>query len=117
MNNNVTIPNSEESLYYKSRVERVKEYVLANLEADLNIGTVAANFGLNKITLRHVFKKEQQESYRNFVERKRMEKALQLLKEGKWVKEVMFATGYRNWNTFDKAFKRRYTHPPAFFKK
>ena len=117
MHNNGTIENSEESLYYKSRVERVKEYVSANLSADLSLGTVAEKFGLNKITLRHVFKKEQQESYRNYVERKRMEKALQLLKEGKWVKEVMYATGYSNWNTFDKAFKRRYTHPPAFFKK
>ena len=117
MHNNETIENSEESLYYKSRVERVKEYVSANLSADLSLGTVAEKFGLNKITLRHVFKKEQQESYRNYVERKRMEKALQLLKEGKWVKEVIAATGYRNWSTFNIAFKKRYKYPPGFFKK
>jgi two-component system, response regulator YesN len=117
MNNNGTKPNSEEALYHKSRVERVKEYVSANLAADLNIGTVAANFGLNKITLRHVFKKEQQESYRNFVERKRMEKALQLLKEGKWVKEVMPATGYKNRSTFNNAFIKAFKHPPSHFKK
>lgn len=117
MHNNGTIQNSEESLYYKSRVERVREYILANLAADLRIGTVAEKFGLNKITLRHVFKKQQHETYREYVERMRMDKALHLLKEGKWVKEVMPATGYRNWSTFDRAFKKRYQHPPAFFKK
>jgi AraC family transcriptional regulator of adaptative response / methylphosphotriester-DNA alkyltransferase methyltransferase len=98
-------------------VERVREYILANLAADLRIGTVAEKFGLNKITLRHVFKKQQHETYREYVERMRMDKALHLLKEGKWVKEVMPATGYRNWSTFDRAFKKRYQHPPAFFKK
>jgi len=117
MQNSGTIHNSEESLYYKSRVERVKEYVSANLATDLSIGTVAKKFELNKTTLRHLFKKQQHESYHDYVERMRMTKALQLLKEGKWIKEVMPATGYRNWSTFDRAFKRRYKYPPAFFKK
>lgn len=112
-----TIQNSEESLYYKSRVERVKEYVAANLAGDLSIGTVAAKFELNKTTLSHVFKKQQHETYREYVERMRMDKALHLLKEGKWVKEVIPATGYRNWSTFNIAFKNRYKYPPGFFKK
>jgi AraC-like DNA-binding protein len=46
-----------------------------------------------------------------------MEKALQLLKEGKWVKEVMDATGYKNRGTFNHAFKKRYRFPAGFFKK
>ena len=117
MNNNGTKPNSEEALNHKSRVERVKEYVSANLAGDLSLGAVAEKCGLNKTTLRHVFKKEQHESYRNFVERKRMEKALQLLKEGKWVKEVMPATGYKNRSTFNNAFIKAFKHPPSHFKK
>lgn len=117
MHNSGTIQNSEEALYYKSRVERVKEYVSANLAANLSIGTVAEKFGINKTTLRQVFKKHQQETYREYVERMRMDKALHLLKEGKWVKEVFPETGYRNWGTFNIAFKKKYKYPPSFFKK
>ena len=98
-------------------MERVKEYVAANLAMDLSIGTVAAKFALNKTTLSHVFKKQQLETYREYVERMRMDKALRLLKEGKWVKEVIPATGYRNWSTFNIAFKKRYKYPPGFFKR
>jgi AraC-like DNA-binding protein len=117
MHNRGTIPNSEEALYYKSRVERVKEYVSANLAADLSIGIVAEKSGMNKTTFRHVFKKEQQESYQEYVERMRMVKALQLLKEGKWIKEVMPATGYKNRGTFNNAFKKAFKHPAGYFKK
>ena len=111
------IPPSEELLHWKTRVEKVKEYVSQNLGGDLRITTVCEKFNLNQFTLQHIFKEQQKETYREYVERIRMEKALQLLKEGKWVKEVFPATGYRNWSTFSRAFKKRYKYPPAFFKK
>ena len=113
----VTIQQKEELLHWKTRVEKVKEYVSQNLGSDLHITTVCEKFNLNKFTLQHIFKEQQNETYHEYVERIRMEKALQLLKEGKWVKEVFPAIGYRNWSTFTRAFKKRYKYPPAFFKK
>ena len=112
-----TIQQKEELLYWKTRVEKVKEYVSENLAGDLRITTVCKEFDLNKFTLQHIFKEQQKETYRGYVERMRMEKAFQLLIEGKWVKEVFPATGYKNWSTFSRAFKKRYEYPPAFFKK
>jgi AraC-like DNA-binding protein len=53
-----------------------------------------------------VFKKQRGESYRHYVERIRTDKAIQLVTEGKWVKEVMAATEYKNRGTFNNAFKR-----------
>jgi len=111
------IPPSEEFLHWKTRVEKVKQYVSENLDADLRITTVAEKFNLNKFTLQHIFKEQQHETYHEHVERIRMEKALQLLKEGKWVKEAMNLTGYKNRSTFNLAFKKKYQHPPGFFKK
>ncbi len=113
----VTIHQKEELLHWKTRVEKVKEYVSQNLGDDLHISTVCERLNLNQFTLQHIFKQQQQETYRVFVERIRMEKALQLLKEGKWVKEVMDATGYKNRGTFNRAFKKRYRLPAGFFKK
>jgi AraC-like DNA-binding protein len=46
-----------------------------------------------------------------------MDKALQLLKEGKWIKEVIPATGYKNRSTFNNAFIKAFKHPPSYFKK
>jgi len=111
------IQDSEKSFYYTNRIERIMEYVLANLAEDLSIGTVAEKFDLNKNTLRHIFKKQQDESYHDYVERMRMDQAFQLLIEGKWVKEVIAATGYKNRSTFNNAFKKRFNHTPGFFKK
>ncbi len=109
--------NEDELLHWQSRVERIKEYAEANLGRDLSARTVAAKFDLNEGTFRHLFQKEEGETYHIYVERMRLTKALQLLREGKWVKEVMAATGYKNRGTFNNAFKKRYKHSPGFFKK
>jgi len=108
---------SDEFLYWKTRVEKVKEYVSENLAGDLRIITVSEKFNLNKSTLQHIFKEQQKETYHEYVERMRMDKALHLLKEGKWVKEVISEIGYRNWGTFNIAFKKQYKYAPSFFKK
>jgi len=113
----VTIQQKEELLYWKTRVEKVKEYVSENLAGDLRIITVSEKFNLNKSTLQHIFKEQQKETYREYVERMRMDKALHLLKEGKWVKEVSLATGYNNRVAFYKAFKKRFQYSPGYFKK
>ena len=113
----VFIHDADELLHWQTRVEKVKEYVLENLTGDLRIITVCKKLNLNKFTLGHIFKEQQKETYREYVERMRMDKALHLLKEGKWVKEVITATGYKNRGTFNIAFKKRYKFPPAFFKK
>jgi AraC-like DNA-binding protein len=113
----VTIQQKEELLYWKTRVEKVKEYVSENLAGDLRIITVSEKFNLNKSTLQHIFKEQQKETYREYVERMRMDKALHLLKEGKWVKEVSLATGYNNRVAFYKAFKKRFQYAPGYFKK
>jgi len=113
----VTIEQKEELLHWKTRVEKVKEYVSQNLDSDLHITTVCEKFNLNKFTLQHIFKEQQKETYREYVERMRMEKAFHLLEEGKWVNEAMDLTGYKNRGTFNLAFKKKYKHPPGFFKK
>jgi AraC-like DNA-binding protein len=71
---------------------------------------------MNETTLRHLFQKQEDESFRGYVERMRMTKALQLLSGGKWVKEVIREAKYKNRSTFNNAFKKRFKHTPGFFK-
>ena len=101
----------------QNRVEKIKTYLANNLTHDLSIAAVSQKFEVSASTLRHIFKNHQQQSYRHYLEGLRMDKALEFLKEGKWVKEVMTATGYKNRSTFNSAFKKRYKYPASHFKK
>lgn len=113
----VNIEQKEELLHWKTRVEKVKDYVNENIAGPLDASSVALKMKLTPFTLQSVFKKCEGETFHQYVEKVRMQKALQLLCEGKWVKEVIVATGYKHRATFDKAFKRRYKYPAAYFKK
>ena len=113
----VNIQQKEELLHWKTRVEKVKDYVTENLAGALDASSVAREMKLTPFTLQSVFKKYEGETFRQYVEKVRMEKAFQLLAEGKWVKEVVVATGYKYRATFEKVFKRRYNYPASYFKK
>ena len=106
-----------EMLCQPTRVERIKDYVSRNLAQDLSIDTVSEKFGLTASTFRHAFTIHEKQGYREYVEQLRMAKALDLLKEGKWIKEVMAATGYKNRATFNNAFKRKYQQPARNFRR
>jgi AraC-like DNA-binding protein len=113
----VNIQQKEELLHWKTRVEKIKDYVTENLASPLDASSVAQQMKLTSFTLQSVFKKHEGETFRQYVEKVRMERAFQLLAEGKWVKEIIVATGYKHRATFEKAFKKRYKYPAAYFKK
>ena len=117
MEDYIPIQDEQARSLEKGRVEKIKEYLVGNVEKDLSMAAVAAKFQLSVSSLQHIFKKDQQQSYRQYVENLRMIKAMHLLKEGKWVKEVINATGYKNRATFNNAFKKRFKHPPGYFRK
>jgi AraC-like DNA-binding protein len=116
MEHDPQISKSAEPLHWQSRVDRIKEYVSANLGNDLRMATVCRELQMNKYTLQHIFTPRQKETFHQYVERLRMEKALQLLAEGKWIKEVINAIGYNNRVTFNKAFKKRFHHTANYYK-
>jgi AraC-like DNA-binding protein len=97
-------------------VETITEYILTNLEKDLSIGTVSEKFTMSASTLKHLFKKYTGSSYHQYVERTRMEKAFELIIKGQRTQQTMYTTGYHYRSSFNKAFKKRFKHPPAYFR-
>lgn len=88
------------------------------MAADLHVLSVAQKFKLSISSFHHIFKKYQGQSYRKYLEEIRINKASDLLQtEGIRIKEVMYATGYKNRTTFNNAFKKRFKQPPSYFKK
>jgi len=102
----------------RQRVESIKAYVSQNLTADLHAAAVARKFKLSISSFHHLFKKYENLPYRQYVEKIKMQTAMELLQtESIRVKEAMYATGYTNRATFNNAFKKRFRHTPAHFKK
>ncbi|MEO6134159.1 MAG: AraC family transcriptional regulator [Ginsengibacter sp.] len=100
-----------------SRIERIKIYINETLSGDLRATTVSQKFELSVSTLLHLFQQQQKQSYHQYVEDVRMGKAFYLVQQGKRVKEVIHATGYKNRSTFYNAFKKKFKHPPRYFSK
>jgi AraC-like DNA-binding protein len=109
--------NAGEPFPGKGRVERIKEYLLDNLESDLSLIAVATKFEISASTLRHTFKKHQHQSYQSYREEIRMQRSWHLLiNEDKRIKEIIYATGYKSRAAFNKAFKKKFKHPPSYFR-
>ncbi len=80
MDTNITIKNKEDALLHRqSRMEQIKEYVLANLASDLSIGLVSQKFEMSASTLKHIYKKYTGNSYHHYVTEMRMKKAFELV--------------------------------------
>lgn len=84
---------------------------------DLSARAVAKRFELSVSSLQHFFRRFANQSFHKYVEEVRMGKAFELISEGnKRIKEVMYATGYHNRHSFNRAFKDKYGYPPSTFK-
>lgn len=102
----------------KYRMDNILGYIEKNLAADLSASVMAGEFKLSVSTIEHLFKKYYQKTYHKFVEEKRIRKAFELISaDGRSVKEAIYATGYKNRTTFNAAFKRRYKHPPGYYRR
>ncbi|HVZ96688.1 MAG TPA: AraC family transcriptional regulator [Chitinophagaceae bacterium] len=101
----------------RNRLKEIINYVEANIDTNLQGRTVAEKCNVSVSTLFHLFKKHHRLSFHTYVEMQRMDKALHLLQNaGMSVKEVMYATGYKNKKTFNKAFKKKFRYTPGHFK-
>ena len=110
--------NINKTLHKLRRVERVEQYIADNLQPDLSAATVAAKFELSVSSLQHLFKKYQGQSYHQYSEKIRLERAFDLInKKDKRIKEILNETGYSNRSTFNIAFKKRFRYPPRYFRK
>lgn len=110
------IPQGYDAEGYKRRRERIKDYIHQNPAADLSAAAVAEKFDLSVSSLLHLFTEWEHKTFRRYVEEVRMQAAFDIIRRGGRVKEAMYATGYKNRATFHNAFKKRFKHPPTYFR-
>ncbi|WP_159888350.1 AraC family transcriptional regulator [Paenibacillus puerhi] len=87
-------------------IEAVKHYICSHLSEDLSLDAVAAKVFLSPKYLSKIFKEETGIGYTEFVTQKRMEGALELMKNNSLtVEQIASAVGYGTPAYFIKKFK------------
>src|SRR6185437_4251081 len=115
--NNMIQPPDENAFEGMSWFKKINAYIASNMQNDLTIDAIMQQFRLSRTTLERVFIKHTGQSYKQYVETVRIEKAKELIvMEGYMVKEAMYATGYKNRGTFRYAFKKKYGKLPIHFR-
>ncbi|MFN0217090.1 MAG: ATP-binding protein, partial [Saprospiraceae bacterium] len=93
----------------------LKTYILENLdEADLNGDIIGRHFGMSRVHLFRKLKALTNSSISELVKSVRLERAVELLREGKLnISEITWQTGFSSPSVFSRAFKEVYGKTPS----
>lgn len=99
----------------RRRSERVRDYVMRNLDKSLTIEEIAAEVGASVSSVQRHFKEHFKMTVFEFIRRERLAQACAALEqEGVSIAQAAYAAGYADPSNFTVAFKKLYGVPPKF---
>lgn len=102
--------------YHKS-INRVLEYIQGNLDARIDLKTLAGIAHISPYHFHRIFKATIGESLAGYVQRLRMEYVVEQLKTSPLsLGELALRTGYSSEQALSRAFKKHFDLPPKAFK-
>ncbi|MCP4110351.1 MAG: AraC family transcriptional regulator [Desulfobacteraceae bacterium] len=101
--------------YYRNRIDRVVDYIQANLESELSVKQLSQIACFSEFHFSRIFKTEMGESVWQFIRRLRLEKAAELLalNTGVPVTEIALTCGFATPSSFAKSFKGHFKMSPT----
>lgn len=100
------------SYSYDPKVEELILYINKNLEQDLSIPSLADKLYISKHYLMHRFKQETGFTIHNYIMQKRILLASELLREKIPATQVALQCGFKDYSTFQRAFKKIFQKTP-----
>ena len=96
----------------------ITEFLMQNYrDANLSLHFTASQFNISEGYLSHFFKKASGSNFYGFVESLRLEEALRRLRDTRaTIKEIAYEVGYRNVQSFRRAFKRVFGISPSSYR-
>lgn len=102
----------------ESEAKLVMKYLKQNYATKITLDTLAEKFSCSQSMLVKNFKKEYGTTIMNALMDVRLEKAAELLKNGRLsIKEIAAECGFSEQNYFSKSFSKKYGCPPSEFRK
>jgi two-component system response regulator YesN len=103
--------------YQKFDTESIKNYIDKNYSQEIKISMFTEKYYLSKVYIMKLFKQDYDCSIYEYVQKVRMEKAIELLKDPKIsIQNISQMVGYSNNNYFSKAFKNYYQISPSGYR-
>lgn len=96
-------------------IQKVQNYILNNLEEPLpSSNALSKLFGTNEFTLKEGFRNISNTSIYQFYNNERLKRAYYLIEKTIMpLKVIAFKCGFKDYNNFSKAFKKKYNCSPS----
>lgn len=98
-------------------IKRILSYCLENYTKTITLESLAKDLYLNKFHISHVLHERMQMSFKEFVNKLRVEHSCGLLEKGSSVTEVAYASGFSSVRTYNRAFLRYMNMSPREYMK
>lgn len=95
-----------------SKVSEILQYINDHLTDELSIARIADNFFVSKYYMMRQFKQETGYTMGNYISRKRLLLAKELILSGIPSSQACFDCGYKDYSTFSRAYKRFFSESP-----
>ncbi len=103
---------------FPEQLDRIVDYLYRNLQEPITVGDLCRRFNLSSTGMFRLFQKHLGTSVIDFLIRRRMEVAAELLEVTELpVKEIAFRVGYRNALYFSGEFRRHYNCSPRDYRR
>ena len=96
-----------------SQVEQLLKYINRNLSENLSIDQLANRFFFSKYHMMRKFKNETGYTIHNYITSKRLLMARSLISQGMPVMKAAQASGFRDYTTFVRAYKKQFGKAPS----
>lgn len=97
-------------------ISDVLNYLNLHFKEDLNIGSVAEHFNIDKSYLSHLFKDHVGMSLWTYVIFRRLQLFNSLIREGGAIEATCYKVGFRNYSNFFRLYKKHMKMAPTEFK-
>lgn len=99
----------------KERLQTIFTYVEKNYDKEIDINNIANLVNLTLPAFCHFFKKTTKITFTDFINQYRIDKACNLIVQGKSVSESCYETGYNSISYFSRTFKKYMGKTPTEF--
>lgn len=104
--------NYLDSVGDNGKLVQILDFINEHLAEDISIDILAEHFYLNRYYLMHYFKDETGYTIGNYITEKRLLLAKRLVQNGCSTTEACFQSGFKNYSTFSRAFKKAFNTIP-----
>lgn len=108
-----TTVDTSESVQTNKVIDALIAYINQNIAGDLKLETIANELYLSPSYLMHQFKDATGSTLHTYITRKRLSNALQLLRDGTAVTVAASMSGYSDYSTFLRTFRKYYHCTPT----